>query len=139
MFVGIFLILLFITNTSSIYVILKTHANHKTTMTSEKFTFIKTDKKIIKLYFDTITVITGLGNYVQIITVDNTKYTYYKSLKDLIDVLPNEFMRVHNSSIVNLTNIDSIEDNHIIAKGNKITIGKTYKECLTTALDKFML
>jgi DNA-binding LytR/AlgR family response regulator len=108
-------------------------------MTSEKFTFIKTDKKIIKLYFDTIAVITGLGNYVQIITVDNTKYTYYKSLKDLIDVLPNEFMRVHNSSIVNLTNIDSIEDNHIMVKGNKITIGKTYKECLTTALDKFML
>jgi DNA-binding LytR/AlgR family response regulator len=108
-------------------------------MTDEKFTFIKTDKKIIKLYFDTIVVITGLGNYVQIITVDNIKYTYYKSLKDLIDVLPNEFMRVHNSSIVNLTNIDSIEDNHIFAKGNKIIIGKTYKECLTTALNKLML
>ncbi|MCC9073055.1 LytTR family transcriptional regulator [Flavobacterium sp. F-65] len=108
-------------------------------MTDEKFTFIKTDKKIIKLYFDTIAVIKGLGNYVQIITVDNTKYTYYKSLKDLIEVLPNEFMRVHNSYIVNLTTIDSIEDNHIIAKGNKVTIGKTYKECLINTLDKLML
>jgi DNA-binding LytR/AlgR family response regulator len=34
------------------------------------------------------------------------KYIYYKSLKDLIENLPNEFMRVHNSHIVNLTNID---------------------------------
>jgi DNA-binding LytR/AlgR family response regulator len=108
-------------------------------MQTEKFTFIKTDKKVIKLHFDAIAVIKGLGNYVQIITVDNTKYTYYKSLKDLIDKLPNEFMRVHNSSIVNLTNIDSIEDNHIITKGNKITIGKTYKECLASTLDKLML
>jgi DNA-binding LytR/AlgR family response regulator len=33
------------------------------------------------------------------------KYIYYKSLKDLIENLPNEFMRVHNSH-VNLTNID---------------------------------
>lgn len=108
-------------------------------MPNENFTFIKADKKIIKLHFDTIAVIKGLGNYVQIITIDNTKYTYYKSLKDLIEVLPNEFMRVHNSSIVNLINIDSIEDNHIIIKGNKITIGKTYKECLINTLDKFML
>lgn len=110
-----------------------------TIMKEEKFTFIKTDKKIIKLHFDSIAVIKGLGNYVQIITIENTKHTYYKSLKDLIDVLPNEFMRVHNSFIVNLTNIDSIEDNRIIAKGNKITIGMTYKDCLTKAINKFML
>ena len=108
-------------------------------MKEEKFTFIKTDKKIVKLHFDSIAVIKGLGNYVQIITIENIKHTYYKSLKDLIDVLPNEFMRVHNSFIVNLTNIDSIEDNHIIAKGNTITIGKTYKDCLTKAINKFML
>lgn len=108
-------------------------------MMKEKFTFIKTDKKIVKLHFDSIAVIKGLGNYVQIITIENIKHTYYKSLKDLIDVLPNEFMRVHNSFIINLTNIDSIEDNHIMAKGNKITIGKTYKDCLTKAINKFML
>ncbi|SHM78306.1 LytTr DNA-binding domain-containing protein [Flavobacterium saccharophilum] len=108
-------------------------------MKEEKFTFIKTDKKIVKLHFDSIAVIKGLGNYVQIITIENINHTYYKSLKDLIDVLPNEFMRVHNSFIVNLTNIDSIEDNHIIAKGNKITIGKTYKDCLTKAINKFVL
>jgi DNA-binding LytR/AlgR family response regulator len=108
-------------------------------MPPEKFTFIKTDKKVIKLHFDTIAVIKGLGNYVQIITIDQTKYTYYKSLKDLIDKLPDEFMRVHNSAIVNLTNIDSIEDNHIHVKGNKITIGKTYKECMASAIDKLML
>lgn len=115
---------------------LKTRLNR---MKEEKFTFIKTDKKIIKLHFDSIAVIKGLGNYVQIITIENIKHTYYKSLKELIDVLPNEFMRVHNSFIVNLTNIDSIEDNHIIAKGNKITIGKTYKDCLTKAISKYIL
>lgn len=108
-------------------------------MKEEKFTFIKTDKKIIKLHFDSIAVIKGLGNYVQIITTENIKHTYYKSLKELIDKLPDEFMRVHNSFIVNCTNIDSIEDNHIMIRQNKITIGKTYKECLTKAIAKFTL
>ena len=67
------------------------------------------------------------------------KYIYYKSLKELIENLPNEFMRVHNSYIVNLTNIDSFEDNHIILKGTKISVAKSYKECLNSTINKFML
>lgn len=108
-------------------------------MKHEKFTFIKSDKKLIKLYFDEITVIKGLGNYVEILTTENKKYIYYKSLKDLIENLPNEFMRVHNSYIVNLTNIDILEDNHVIVKNVKITVGKSYKECLNSAINKLML
>ncbi|SFE95911.1 LytR/AlgR family response regulator transcription factor [Flavobacterium xueshanense] len=108
-------------------------------MKNEKFTFIKSDKKLIKIYFDEITIIKGLGNYVEILTSENKKYTYYKSLKDLIENLPDEFMRVHNSYIVNLTNIDILEDNHIILKNVKIAVGKSYKECLNSSLNKFML
>lgn len=108
-------------------------------MKNEKFTFIKSDKKLIKIYFDEITIIKGLGNYVEILTSENKKYTYYKSLKDLIENLPDEFMRVHNSYIVNLTNIDILEDNHIILKNVKIPVGKSYKECLNSSLNKFML
>jgi len=108
-------------------------------MKNEKFTFIKTNKKLIKLYFDEITVIKGLGNYVEILTTENKKYIYYKSLKDLIENLPNEFMRVHNSYIVNLSNIDILEDNHIILKDVKVAVGKSYKECLNSSINKFML
>lgn len=108
-------------------------------MISENFTFIKTDKKLVKLNFNEITVIKGLGNYVEIQTTENKKYIYYKSLKDLIENLPNEFMRVHNSHIVNLTNIDILEDNHIILKNAKVAVGKSYKECLNSAINKYML
>ena len=107
-------------------------------MISENFTFIKTDKKLIKLYFNEITVIKGLGNYVEILT-ENKKYIYYKSLKDLIEILPDEFMRVHNSYIVNLTNIDILEDNHIILKNVKVAVGKSYKECLNSSINKYLL
>lgn len=108
-------------------------------MKSENFTFIKTDKKIVKLYFDEITIIKGLGNYVEILTTENKKYIYYKSLKELIENLPDQFMRVHNSYIVNLTNIDTLEDNHIILKNVKVAVGKSYKECLNSSIKKFTL
>lgn len=108
-------------------------------MTNLNYTFIKSDRKLIKLNFDDILFIKGLGNYVEILTLNNKKYTYYKSLKDLIDKLPNEFMRVHNSHIINLKNVDYIEDNHLIIGEHKITIAKSYKECLLNSIDKLML
>jgi DNA-binding LytR/AlgR family response regulator len=103
------------------------------------FAFIKTDKKLIKLFFNDITVIRGLGNYVEIHTIHDRKYTYYKSLKDIIESLPKEFMRIHNSYIVNLTNIEYFEDNHIIIKEMKITVAKSYRECLFNTLQNRML
>ncbi|ANF52582.1 transcriptional regulator [Chryseobacterium glaciei] len=108
-------------------------------MINKTFAFIKTDKKLVKLFFDDITVIKGLGNYVEIYTTSDKKFIYYKSLKDLIESLPDEFMRVHNSYIVNLTNIDYFEDNHITCKDLKITVAKSYRECLMNAFLKMML
>lgn len=108
-------------------------------MENRTFAFIKTDKKLVKLFFKDITVIKGLGNYVEIHTTSNKKYIYYKALKDLIESLPDEFMRVHNSYIVNLTNIEYFEDNQLVCQDHKIAVAKSYKECLITALNTMML
>jgi len=108
-------------------------------MENRTFAFIKTDKKLVKLFFKDITIIKGLGNYVEINTISNKKYVYYKALKDLIESLPDEFMRVHNSYIINLTNIEYFEDNQLAYQDQKIAVAKSYKDCLVTALNKMML
>lgn len=108
-------------------------------MEQRKFAFIKSDKKFIKLFFDNITIIKGLGNYVEIHTTFNKRFIYYKSMKDLIASLPDEFMRVHNSYIVNLSNIEYYEDNQICINDLKITVAKSYRECLIGSLNKRML
>jgi len=103
------------------------------------YTFIKTNRKLIKLNFDDILFIKGLGNYVEISVTDNKRYVSYKNLKDLIAKLPDEFMRVHNSNIVNLKNVEYIEDNHLIIGEHKITIAKSYKDCLLSSIGKLLL
>lgn len=109
-------------------------------MTKEQnFTFIKTDKKLIKLYFDDILFVKGLGNYVEIVVKNKLKYVYYKTLKELINKLPDEFMRVHNSYIINLKNVQQIEDNHLIIDEYKITIAKSYKNCLLSCIEEMLL
>jgi DNA-binding LytR/AlgR family response regulator len=108
-------------------------------MENRTFAFIKTDKKLVKIFFKDITIIKGLANYVEVNTTSNKKYIYYKTLKDLIENLPHEFMRVHNSYIVNLANIEYFEDNQLVCQDQKIAVAKSYKECLVTALEKMML
>lgn len=103
------------------------------------YTFIKSDRKFVKLFFGEILFIKGLGNYVEIFLVDKRKFVYYKSLKTLIDKLPDEFMRVHNSYIINLRNVESIEDNHLLIGNHKIAIAKSYRDCLNTSLDNMLL
>ncbi|CAM3537578.1 LytTR family DNA-binding domain-containing protein [Elizabethkingia occulta] len=108
-------------------------------MSEKQYTFIKSGKRLIKLNFDEISIIKGLGNYVEIITTHNKKLVYYKSLKDLIENLPEEFMRVHNSFIINLRNVDYFEDNHLIINDQKISVAKSYKDCLLKSIEKLLL
>ncbi|AZA98545.1 LytTR family transcriptional regulator [Chryseobacterium joostei] len=108
-------------------------------MENRTFAFIKTDKKLVKLFYKDIMIIKGLGNYVEVHTLNGKRYIYYKTLKDLIDSLPDEFMRVHNSYIINLINIESFEDNQLLCGDIKIAVAKSYKDCLTEALGKMML
>lgn len=105
----------------------------------KEYTFIKSDKKMIRLDFSNITIIKGLGNYVEILTADQRKIVYYKTLKELIERLPDEFMRVHNSFIVNLRNVDFFEDNHLTIGIHRISVAKSYRECLSKRLDSLLL
>jgi DNA-binding LytR/AlgR family response regulator len=103
------------------------------------YTFIKSDKKLIRLAFADIAIIRGLGNYVEILTIDQRRIVYYKTLKELIDRLPDEFLRVHNSFIVNIRNVDFFEDNHLTIDSHRISVAKSYRECLSKRLDSLLL
>lgn len=108
-------------------------------MENKNFAFIKTDKKMIRLFYDDLTVIKGLGNYVEISTTTGKKYVYYKALKELIEDLPDQFMRIHNSYIINLTNVECFENNQLTLGDVKISVAKSYRECLATSLNNMML
>ena len=67
---------------------------------------------------------------------DKLRITAYYSLKKLEEELPsNEFMRIHKSYIVSLSNIESVEGNMVTICGQKLAIGKNYKDALLSALN----
>ena len=97
--------------------------------------FIKNNSSsLVRLKYEEILWIEALENYVVINTFDN-KYTIHFTMKAIVNKLPaKHFIRIHRSYIVNISKIESIEDNSINIKTKEgikmIPIAKSYRESL---------
>lgn len=98
------------------------------------FFFVKSDKKLMKVFYRDILYIEGLKDYV-IIRTETGRVITLQTMKSLEKKLPSSmFMRIHRSYIMNLQKIRAIEGNmvELIEKGQTkhIPIGKNYREGL---------
>lgn len=99
------------------------------------FIFVKSERRIFKIYFKDIRYIEGLKDYVVIYTQD-AKIITAINLKNIYEQLPhNIFIRVSKSYIVNLSHIDSLDNNDIQIGSQKIPIGNSFRDYL---FDKFI-
>ncbi len=99
-----------------------------------KYLFLKDGYKQVKICIAEIYYIQSDGNYLNVFTTSgrvNTRMT----LNQMIDQLPSaSFIRVHNSYVVNIEQIERIENNQIIISETVISIGPSYKEALQRRL-----
>jgi two-component system LytT family response regulator len=93
----------------------------------QQFIFVKDGTKLVKIDLDSILYIEGFGDYVKIITKTNA-ITSLKNLKNLAAELPAYFVRVHNSYIISVKAINSIQQNNVHVGDKPIPIGITYKK-----------
>ncbi len=94
---------------------------------NKSFMLIKSDRKIHKVFYDSILFIEGALEYVNFFTKEKRILGLY-SLKELEDLLPNSnFIRVHKSYIIALKEISEVDGNQIIIQEHKIPIGKSHK------------
>jgi two-component system LytT family response regulator len=94
---------------------------------SEQFIFVKDGTKHVKIDFDSILYIEGFGDYVKVVTTEKV-ITSLKNLKSLLSELPSYFVRVHNSYIISVKAIDSIQQNDVQIGEKTIPIGITYRK-----------
>ncbi|MCT4639515.1 MAG: LytTR family DNA-binding domain-containing protein [Bacteroidales bacterium] len=101
---------------------------------NKKEIFIKKNSALVRLSYEEILWVEALENYVVINTFDE-KYTIHFTMKSIEKQLPlNMFKRIHRSFIVNISKINSIEDNSVVINhktGRKVLpIGKSYRDNL---------
>jgi two-component system LytT family response regulator len=108
----------------------------------EKFLFIKSEYKIIRINLSEIKYIEGMREYVRIHIENQKAIMALMSMKKMEEFLPvKNFMRVHRSYIVNLDKITTIERNRIIFDQDVyIPVSDQYKEIFQEFLnDNFLI
>ena len=83
-----------------------------------------------KVYLDTLKYIKSDGNYLEFVTNDKTIIDRNK-LKDILDDLPPNFVRVHRSYVINKNFIDALNSTTLFLKPNiEIPLSRTFKSNL---------
>jgi DNA-binding LytR/AlgR family response regulator len=102
------------------------------------FIFFKADKKIHKYYFKDILFIEGSGNYVKIHSKSEKPLMVLDKLSDLLEKLPaKQFIRIHKSFIVNVSDIQKIEGNMLTIHNKVVPISTTFKQNLDEFIKEF--
>ena len=108
--------------------------------TTEKreFLFIKSDYKLIKINLSEILYLSGLKDYTQIYLKGKVSpLTTLQNLKEFESKLPpDDFVRVHRSYIIAMSQVDYISRNEININGNHIPIGNSFRAALDEVIQK---
>tara|TARA_R110002072_G_scaffold301694_1_gene482037 strand:+ start:7055 stop:7732 length:678 start_codon:yes stop_codon:yes gene_type:complete len=96
---------------------------------SENFIIIKVDKKKHRVKLSDIQFIEAQGNYCKVETQTDNLLTL-RGISDFQSALPEQFLRVHNSFIVNKDCVTAIEGNRVFINEQTIPVGRTYKKIL---------
>lgn len=97
--------------------------------------FVKSDKKIIKLKTDEISHVEAYGNYIKIFA--GTMILTPQTLSDFIEKLPDSFLRIHKSFVINFNQLKLIEGNQIVLQNDtKLPIGKSYRKLVLDKIDR---
>ena len=103
--------------------------------------FLKTDSRIVKVSIPDIRYVEGMSEYLKVWIEGEAKpIITLLSMKKMEERLPDYFMRIHRSYIVNLTKIQEVNKNRVIMDANTyLPIGDLYKEAFQAYLNtKFL-
>lgn len=104
------------------------YANNNIEQVAADFFFVKADRRIFKVYFNNILFIQGLKDYV-VMHSENQKLITAMNIKTIYDQLPKDmFVRVSKSYVINVTHIDSVDNNTVYIGTNEIPIGSIYRD-----------
>ena len=113
------------------------HAENDAQQSLPHSIFVKTDYRTVKIDIQDIRYIEGMSEYLKIHLDSQPKPVItLLAMKVLLERLPQNFMRIHRSYIVNLDKIVEVNKNRVILDANaSLPIGDSYREQFNEYLD----
>ena len=103
--------------------------------------FLKTDYRIVKVNIPDIRYVEAMSEYLKVWIEGEAKpIITLLSMKKMEERLPDNFMRIHRSYIINLDKIQEVNKNRVIMDADTyLPIGDLYKEAFQAYLHKKFL
>jgi DNA-binding LytR/AlgR family response regulator len=95
--------------------------------TKKSFLEIMSNRKMIKIPYDEIIYIESLSDYIKITTVTDEIKSKEKISK-LSEKLPDIFLRIHRSFIINTDRIKERSLDQVLVDGYQLNIGRSYRK-----------
>jgi len=106
----------------------------------DRFMFVKSDYKLVRISLDDILYVEGLKDYVRFSLKGGEKVMSLMSMKKIEEYLPKpEFLRTHRSYIVHMTEARVIDRFRIVFGDIYIPISDNYKEEVQLYFDRHTL
>ncbi|MBN2731575.1 MAG: LytTR family transcriptional regulator [Balneolaceae bacterium] len=122
----------------------RSYATQKKTklLKSEKNKFLKgyltvrADRRQAKILFEDIHYIESMGDYVKVITESDEPVITRERISHIIKELPETFLRIHRSFIVNSQKVAYFSKTEIEVNGTTLPISRTYKNEVNNRLSQ---
>jgi DNA-binding LytR/AlgR family response regulator len=112
----------------------------KQTYAADRFMYVKSDYKLVRVALDDILYIEGLKDYIRIYLENGQKVMSLMNMKKMEDYLPRpEFLRTHRSYIVHMSKAEAIERFRIVFGDQYLPISDSYKEDVQQYFDSHTL
>ena len=109
----------------------------KNDIPSNDFMFVRSDRRMIKIDFESVIYIESYSDYIKIHFADKTVVTR-ETISAIEAKLPNKkFLRIHRSYIIALKHISSFTNEEITINNTALTISRSYKKDVLQILEKF--
>lgn len=107
----------------------------------DRFIFIKSDYKLMRLSLDDILYVEGVKDYVKFyLASDQKPVMSLMNMSRIEGYLPQpEFMRVHRSYIAHMSRIDSVDRGRLVFGEEQIPVSGTYKDAVENFLNSHTL
>jgi DNA-binding LytR/AlgR family response regulator len=86
-----------------------------------------------KIPYDEIIYIESLSDYIKVITV-NEEITSKDKISRLAEILPDFFLRIHRSFIINTNRVKEVSFDELLVDGVRLNIGRSYRKAVKETL-----
>lgn len=97
---------------------------------------VRSNRQQAKILFEDIVYIESMGDYVKIHTQSDEPVITQERISHIVKTLPENFMRIHRSFIVNSQKVDYFSKTELQVHDETLPISRTYKEAVNERLSK---